>query len=146
MLVDGAPAAYLQQGPDAPTGLGGELVITPRAALKAGTPHDVTVVYGGVPGQPLDIEGANYGWTSFKDGALVANEPEGASTWYPVNDVPSDKATYDFRITVPQGKTAVANGELVGAPTTADGRPPSSGGPPTRWRATCPLRPSGTSS
>ena len=58
----------------------------------------MTVVYGEVPGQPLDIEGANYGWTSFKDGALVANEPEGASTWYPVNDVPSDKATYDFRI------------------------------------------------
>jgi aminopeptidase N len=47
------------------------------------------------------------------DGAFVANEPEGASTWYPVNDHPTDKATYDITVTVPEGKTAVANGELV---------------------------------
>jgi aminopeptidase N len=82
----------------------------------------VTVVYSGVPGQPEDIEGAKYGWVSFPDGALVANEPEGASTWYPVNDIPTDKATYDFSITVPEGKTAIANGEQVGTPTTANGR------------------------
>ena len=133
VLVDGRPATFRQQAPNATTGLGGELVITPRTALKAGSRYDVTVVYVGVPGQPLDIEGANYGWTSFKDGALVANEPEGASTWYPVNDVPSDKATYDFRITVPAGKTAVANGELVGAPVTANGRTTFV------WRATDPM-------
>jgi aminopeptidase N len=133
VLVDGRAATFRQQAPDATTGLGGELVVTPRTALKAGSRYDVTVVYGGVPGQPLDIEGANYGWTSFKDGAFVANEPEGASTWYPVNDVPSDKATYDFRITVPAGKTAVANGELVGAPVTANGRTTFV------WRATDPM-------
>src|SRR4051794_10002333 len=133
VVVDGRPAAFRQQGPDPRTGLGGELVVSPRTSLRAGTTYEVTVVYGGVPGQPLDIEGANYGWATFKDGALVANEPEGAATWYPVNDVPSDKATYDFRITVPQGKTAVANGELVGAPTTADGRTTFV------WRATDPM-------
>jgi aminopeptidase N len=31
-------------------------------------------------------------------------------TWYPVNDTPTDKATYTFEITVPAGKVAVANG------------------------------------
>ncbi len=56
-----------------------------------------------MPGQPLDIEDANYGWTSTEDGALVANEPEGAATWYPVNDAITDKATYTFAITVPAG-------------------------------------------
>src|SRR3954462_10313937 len=133
VVVDGRPAAFRQQGSDPRTGLGGELLVSPRTSLRAGTTYEVTVVYGGVPGQPLDIEGANYGWTTFKDGALVANEPEGASTWYPVNDVPTDKATYDFRITVPAGKTAIANGELVGAPTTTDGRTTFV------WRATAPM-------
>ena len=31
-------------------------------------------------------------------------------TWYPVSDHPTDKATYSFAITVPEGKVAVANG------------------------------------
>lgn len=117
VLVDGRPAAFTQVPPPA-SGRGGELVVTPDRRLFNVTVHRVTVVYGGVPGQPLDIEGASYGWTSFPDGAFVANEPEGAATWYPVNDVLTDKATYDFRITVPTGKTAIANGVPVGDPVT----------------------------
>ncbi|GAB4079265.1 M1 family metallopeptidase [Modestobacter muralis] len=132
VLVDGKKAGF-QQLPPPEDGRGGELVVTTRPKLKAGSTHTVTVVYGGVPGKPEDIEGANYGFVSFADGALVANEPEGASTWYPVNDVPTDKATYDFRITVPEGKTAIANGELVGTPTTSGGRTTFV------WRATDPM-------
>jgi aminopeptidase N len=132
VLVDGKRAKYEQLPTDA-AGRGGELVIRTRPKLKAGTTHDVTVVYGGVPGQPTDLEGALYGFVSFSDGALVANEPEGASTWYPVNDLLTDKATYDFRITVPEGKAAVANGELVGTPTTTNGRTTFV------WRATDPM-------
>ena len=33
-----------------------------------------------------------------------------AATWYPVNDHPLDKASYSFRITVPRGLEAIANG------------------------------------
>src|SRR5215211_6355895 len=113
VLVDRRRAAFTQQPPPA-DGRGGELVIEPEHRLRAGSRHVVTVVYGGVPGQPTDIGGDLYGFVSFPDGAFVANEPEGASTWYPVNDVLTDKATYDFVISVPQGLTAVANGELVG--------------------------------
>ncbi|MFL5076774.1 MAG: M1 family metallopeptidase [Microvirga sp.] len=120
--VDGKPASFSQQPPDRSTGLGGELVVRPGTTLRKGTQHTVRVVYGGVPGQPTDIDDALYGWVSFPDGAFVANEPEGASTWFPVNDIPSDKATYDFRITVPEGTTAVANGELVGEEATSNGR------------------------
>jgi aminopeptidase N len=69
---------------------------------------------------------------SYDDGAFVANEPEGASTWYPVNDHQTDKATYDFRITVPENKTAVANGELVGKRTHR-------GWTTYVWRATDPM-------
>jgi aminopeptidase N len=133
VAVDGEGAEFEQQPPDGATGRGGELVVRARPALEAGTTHEVTVVYGGAPGQPVDSAGALYGFVSFPDGAFVANEPEGASTWYPVNDVPTDKATYDFRITVPEGKTAIANGEPVGTPTTADGRTTF------RWRATDPM-------
>jgi aminopeptidase N len=122
VTVDGERARFEQLLPDAATGRGGELVIRPRHGLRAGTTHEVTVVYGGVPGQPVDATGTLYGFVSFPDGAFVANEPEGASTWYPVNDVPTDKATYRFAITVPEGKTAIANGEPVGPPVTVDGR------------------------
>ena len=122
VTVDGRRASFTQQPPDGDTGSGGELIVRPQAKLAKGTQHTVRVVYGGVPGQPVDITGAYYGWVSYPDGSFVANEPEGAPTWYPVNDVPTDKATYRFRITVPAGSVAVANGEPVGTPTTKNGR------------------------
>ncbi|WP_426571402.1 M1 family metallopeptidase [Aquihabitans sp. McL0605] len=99
----------------------GELRITPKQPLAKGLPFVVTVAYAGTMGQPLDNTGGLYGWVAFDDGAFVANEPEGASTWYPVNDVPYDKATYSYVVTVPAGTTAVANGDLL-AQTTRKGR------------------------
>ncbi|MGH8828811.1 MAG: M1 family metallopeptidase [Jiangellaceae bacterium] len=99
---------------------GKELVVTPRPKLKTCQAVEVVVTYGGTTTRPTDIEGALYGWVTMRDGAMVANEPEGASTWFPVSDHPTDKATYDFTITVPEGLVAVANGDLVGS-ETADG-------------------------
>lgn len=110
VTVDGAPATLAQDD--------GELVVTPAAALAAGAAFTVTVAYGGTTGQPTDVGGEYYGWVSTDDGAFVANEPDGAPTWYPVNDVPTDKATYAITITVPEGVTAVANGELLAAETS----------------------------
>ena len=52
------------------------------------------------------------GFIPTDDGALVVGQPHVASSWYPVNDHPSDKASYDFRITVPAGLQAVSNGVL----------------------------------
>jgi aminopeptidase N len=121
VTVDGTPASFTQQPPDA-NGSGGELIIQPQRGLEDHRTYTVKVVYNGVPGQPVDVTGALYGFVSYSDGSFVANEPEGASTWYPVNDVPTDKASYSFSITVPAGKTAIANGELVGKPVTKNGR------------------------
>lgn len=98
-----------------------ELTVQPRPKLKAGRHVQVVVEYGGTTGRPRDIEGALYGWVTTRDGALVANEPDGAMTWYPVSDHQTDKASYTFEITVPEGKTAVANGMPAGDPETADG-------------------------
>ena len=39
-------------------------------------------------------------------------EPNGAETWFPVNDHPRDKATYRFEITVPEPWVAAASGSL----------------------------------
>lgn len=111
VTVDGKSARFTQDGQ--------ELVITPRPKLKRGERATVVVAYGGTTGQPRDIEGALYGWVTMRDGAMVANEPEGSSTWFPVNDHPRDKATYEFDITVPEGKVAVANGKLVRQRTAA---------------------------
>jgi aminopeptidase N len=110
-----------------------ELTIGLQPKLKAGHAATVVVEYGGVTGRYVDTTGAPYGWVTTADGALVVNEPEGASTWYPVNDDPEDKATYSFRITVPEGKTAVANG-------LPDGRPETEAGWTTwKWSAADPM-------
>ena len=96
-----------------------ELTIQPRPKIKAGQTVRVVVGYGGATTRPLDIEEALYGWVTTRDGAMVVSEPEGSMTWYPVSDHPTDKASYSFAITVPQGKVAVANG-VQPKPATTD--------------------------
>jgi aminopeptidase N len=95
---------------------GQELSITPRWKLKRGRPFAVTVEYGGVPQPVVDPDESIEGWIvpeEDPDGAFVVNEPQGSPGWFPVNDTPRDKATYDFRITVPEGHSALANGRLI---------------------------------
>lgn len=110
--IGSTPQAFVHEGQ--------ELLVTLATPLRESQMTEVTIDYEGTMGKPLDIEGVPYGFYTFTDGAFVANEPEGASTWYPVNDIPSDKATYEFKITVPSDKTAVANGELI-SKRTRDG-------------------------
>ncbi len=98
-----------------------ELTVQPRPKIKTGQTARVVVAYGGDTTRPLDIEGALYGWVTMRDGAMVVGEPEGSMTWYPVSDHPTDKATYSFEITVPEGKVAVANGLPARDPVTEDG-------------------------
>lgn len=101
---------------------GGELVITPARPIPRGTTVTTEVRYSGTP-RPLD-EGrlGRVGWIpTDDDGAFVASEPDGSRTWFPANDHPSDKATYDITIAVPPGLTALSNGILRDR-RTMDGR------------------------
>ena len=41
-------------------------------------------------------------------------QPHIAPWWFPANDHPRDKATFDLHVRVPRGREAVANGRLVG--------------------------------
>lgn len=113
VTVNGKPMSFTQSD--------NELSITPRPKLKTGQSATVVVEYGGTTIRPTDIEGALYGWVTTRDGAMVVSEPDGSATWFPVNDHPTDKSTYAFEITVPEGLVAVANGLLVGS-ETADGK------------------------
>lgn len=111
VTVDGRPAAYVKEPR--------ELRVTPPAVLPPGRAVRVQVVYDGTAKRPHDSGGALYGFVATPDGALVANEPNGAPTWYPVDDRPTDKATYTVSVDVPLGKTAVSNGDLVSFPSAA---------------------------
>jgi len=92
---------------------GQELIVRPRVPLGRGERLRVDVRYGGTP-EPTEYPLlGEIGWIATDDGAFVASEPTGAPTWFPCNDHPSDKATYRFRLEVPDDKTAVANGRLL---------------------------------
>jgi aminopeptidase N len=104
--VDGRPAAFTRDGQ--------ELQITPVRALRAGSSFAVTVRYSGTPEVIVDPDGSIEGWVPTADGAFVVGEPQGAPGWFPANDNPQDKATYDVAVTVPSGLTAVSNGVLLG--------------------------------
>ena len=106
ITVNGAEAKYKREE--------GELIITPQQPLLAGQDFSVKVDYAGNP-VPYESSHApiTIGWNPSADGSYVLSEPDGSSTWYPVNDHPRDKATYKFYVTVPNGHQAVCNGQLV---------------------------------
>jgi peptidase M1-like protein/immune inhibitor InhA-like protein len=88
---------------------GGELTITPHRGIDKFSRFTTIVRYGGVP----SAEG--FGHTD--DGAMVLGQPHAATSWFPVNDHPTDKATYTIRLAVPAGLEAVSNGVLLSHPT-----------------------------
>ncbi len=101
-----------------------ELVITPATPIPDGARFEVGVTYSGIA-TPLLASGLETGWIPTDDGAFVAGEPDGSPTWFPVNDTPTDKASYEISITVPNGLDAISNGTLLGRETT---------GKRTTWR------------
>jgi aminopeptidase N len=97
-----------------------ELTITPSAGLRRNRDFTVRVVYAGHANYVLDPDKSKDGWIPTDDGAFVVNEPQGSPTWFPANDTPKDFATYDFAITVPEGRTALANGTFVSQTDNGD--------------------------
>ncbi|WP_405623095.1 M1 family metallopeptidase [Streptomyces sp. NBC_00076] len=124
LTVDHAKAEYRRDGQ--------ELVVTPRHTLRKGERFKVTVTYAGKPAPVTDPDGSLDGWIPTDDGAFVVGEPQGAMTWFPANNHPLDKSSYDFTITVPKGRTAVANGVLLGQRT-------KNGTTTFRWRQKEPM-------
>jgi aminopeptidase N len=107
LTVDDAAAEFEREGR--------ELIITPPQTIQEGDSFAVAVTYSGSPGEGTDrsaLPPYSHGWTFHPGGVFVASEPGGAAMWYPVNDHPSDKATYTLRITVPQPYIVASTGLL----------------------------------
>jgi aminopeptidase N len=109
--LDGITAGFEQSD--------GKLRIRPRTPVQKNAVFKLSVAYGGEP-EPIDDPTFNppsseyqLGWTPWRGTTYVVSEPVGASTWYPVNDEPTDKASYRIGVTVPKPLTAVANGLLL---------------------------------
>ena len=110
--VDGTPARFRRSG--------GELVITPAQPIHDGATFVVTVRH--FTSEPTVANEDKVSTTVFfqtAEGSAVAGQPNLMNVVYPSNDYPTDKATFSFRMDVPAGETAVANGVLTGRQTSA---------------------------
>jgi aminopeptidase N len=108
--VDGRAAHYTHRG--------GRLRVRPAKALRAGAAFTVEVHWSGNP-RPVSSPWGGLGWEELADGALVASQPVGAPSWYPCNDRPADKASYQISVTTPSAYAVVAGGRLLTRTTKA---------------------------
>jgi len=108
LTVNRIPADYRRDGI--------ELTVIPAEPIISGDLVSVIVSYNGTPREGLDTRFypiGSAGWVFHDNGSFVTSQPRGASLWYPVNDYPSDKATYSFDITVPDAYVVATNGQLL---------------------------------
>ena len=111
LTVDGRRASFTRRG--------SELAIHPWRSIAAGHHFLTRVRYHGVPRTVTDpsesapSKAGQLGWTRNPNGSVfVASEPIGARTWFPSNDHPADKATFDITVDVPGGIAVASNGAL----------------------------------
>jgi aminopeptidase N len=93
---------WVNDRPASFTSAGHELAVTPPTALREGQAMMVRVEYAGAPSR-----------IRTRSGAVAAGRSGTSAWWYPSNDRPTDKATYDVRVTVAKGLEAIGNGNLV---------------------------------
>ncbi len=85
------------------------LVVTAASKILADSVFTIAVSYSGSP-QPMPGLDGEAGWEELESGAIVASQPHGAPSWFPCNDRPNDKATYQISVAVPVGFEVFANG------------------------------------
>ena len=114
VTVDGHAAAYARSGD--------KLVVTPAAGIRRGTSFITVVTYAGVPKIYSDPTLGTEGFQTYgTQEAIAQGEPQGAATWFAVNDYPGDKATYDITVTAPSADAALSNGVLVSQKASSGG-------------------------
>ncbi|MCK4271425.1 T9SS type A sorting domain-containing protein [bacterium] len=100
VATDGVSMGYTQDDD--------QLLVPLGAAISEGDSFQVAVYYHGHP--------HTTGWNGLfidPDVTYTMCEPEGARLWFPCYDKPSDKATADLNITVPDGYIVASNGLLM---------------------------------
>ncbi len=94
-----------------------KLRIKPSKALASGSTFSIETIYSGSPSQGQSAAlppGIKSGWIHFTGGAVAVCEPELAHTWFPCNDHPLNKATFEVDVTAPAPYVSISNG--VGTP------------------------------
>lgn len=102
----------------------GKLRLTFADTIAEDQEFELHIRYGGSP-RPLRTPWGEIGWEETDSGSLVASQPNGAPSWFPCDDTPSEKATYDICITADDPFVVISNGKLVSRR--------SAGGSMTRW-------------
>lgn len=108
-----------------------EVVVRPAARVEAGEPMRVVVRYAGRPADQSYLGQRN--WLDDGRETVTVNQPHMAPWWFPANDHPSDKATFDVRVTARADRQVVSNGLLVGRRRAGPGLVT------TRWRSPEPM-------
>ncbi len=112
VTVDGTEAEFSRSGH--------EVAVQPASPLAADSQFETEILYSGSP-EALDDPGVPFsqlGWLQQDEVIYTLGEPSGSMTWFPSNNHPTDKATYEIEIIVPEGVTAASNGLLVDETTT----------------------------
>lgn len=126
-----------------------KLIIAPQVPIDDGDSFTVAVYYSGYVNHIVDPDGSREGWvracrtgnpspsnaTCF--GSFTVSEPIGAQSWFPNNNIPSDKATFTTTTKVPTQTgadewTALGTGEFVSKVDGSDGKTT------WKWRETQP--------
>ena len=102
--VDGRRAAFSRPNRH-------ELRVVPASPIAAGQSFRVQVQYTGRPGEVA--WGGERAWVANRHEIVTMGEPHMAAWWFPANDHPRDKATFDISVRVPRGRHAVSNGRLL---------------------------------
>ena len=86
---------------------GNKLRITFTEPIPVDAEFQLSIRYGGTP-RPRRTAWGQLGWEELNNGALTANQPNGAPTWFPCDDTPDEKATYAIRLRPDQPYQVVA--------------------------------------
>jgi hypothetical protein len=99
-----------------------KLVVTPATGIPNGETFHVVIAYSGTPQNFRDSDNSLEGFmrTTATLGSFTMNEPKGAMGWFPNNNHPRDKATFDFHLTAPNAYDAIGNGELASKVVNGD--------------------------
>jgi aminopeptidase N len=104
VTADGHPVRFVHTA--------GRLHVRLGREAARGTATRLVIAYGGRP-RPWIGPWGDVGWEELTEGSLVAGQPDGAPTWFPCNDSPAHKATFEISVTTDSGYAVAANGPLL---------------------------------
>ena len=99
-----------------------ELIIDLAGTAVIGSDVIIDVRYSGVP-EPVPASAVPFepGWQVGTGSFYLFSQPDGASSLFPVNDHPMDRADVVLRVSVPTGVEVVSGGDLLSMTSAVDG-------------------------